>query len=321
MATFSWQPGQAWDPARTEGFTYGGDLYMPGFEDSPWGPQLTGLTRFIGGKQPEPGQTVYTESFDPMTGKPIPGLQVTPLTAYKVDPRGGTFWEAFTGALPMLAPIGAYAMGLGAAGAASAAGDAAGFIGEGVASGIPAWDAAAINAGVPLAGAPATLADLYEPAPPTDMLDIASRPNVPDPYANETSKLLRQQTIAQDTPGGGLANMSGSGAVVPSTAVNTPTSLLDAIKSGNVVDYLKANPETGRALFSAAGALLNTAGGGGSGGSGGYVDSGYRPTISRGGFNANPQARQMPLSPVGLLSTPAQGQAMSGLWRYGLLGG
>lgn len=315
MATFSWQPGQAWDPARTEGFTYGGDLYMPGFEDSPWGPQLTGLTRFIGGKQPEPGQTVYTESFDPMTGKPIPGLQVTPLTAYKVDPRGGTFWEAFTGALPLLAPIGAYAMGLGAAGAAGAAGGAGAGIAEGMAPGVlapaSAAELAAVSsiAGAPLAGG----ADLYA--------DLASTPTPPEaPTAPPSESFRPSQNYG---PG-----MSGTQTSVYDSVLNTTGNkavadlFSNAVGSGtSVLDWVKENPAAGRALFSAAGALLNTAGGGGSGGSGGYVDSGYRPTISRGGFNANPQARQMPLSPVGLLSTPAQGQAMSGLWRYGLLGG
>lgn len=119
------------------------------------------------------------------------------------------------------------------------------------------------------------------------------------------------QTSAYDTALGAtgsktLADLAANAAGAGSTAAN----------------WLKDNPTLGKQLFSGAGALLNTAGGGGGSGGGGYVDSGYRPTISRGGFNAAPQARQMASQPtMGLLSTPTTGQPMSGLWRYGLLGG
>lgn len=129
-----------------------------------------------------------------------------------------------------------------------------------------------------------------------------------DPYANETAKLERQQP-------GDLGNMGGPG--TPEIPTITTTGPLDGLKA-----WATANPEIAKLLFSGAGALLNTAGGGGGSGGGGYVDSGYRPTISRGGFNAAPQARQMAPQPtMGLLNTPTTGQPMSGLWRYGLLGG
>jgi hypothetical protein len=60
---------------------------------------------------------------------------------------------------------------------------------------------------------------------------------------------------------------------------------------------------------------------------GGYVDSGYRPTITRNPSGA-PKPSYMPLNPVGLLgggqygmlNTPQQGNANSGLWRYLLKG-
>lgn len=72
----------------------------------------------------------------------------------------------------------------------------------------------------------------------------------------------------------------------------------------------------------AAGALLSAAGGPSSSSPGGYVDSGYRPTISREGWNPAPQARQMAAQPTGLLMSPGKGEANSGLWRYaGLLDG
>lgn len=117
------------------------------------------------------------------------------------------------------------------------------------------------------------------------------------------------QTSAYDTALGAtgsktLADLAANAAGAGSTAAN----------------WLKDNPTLGKLLFSGAGALLSATGGGGNSGGGGYVDSGYRPTISRGGFNAAPQARQMAPN-MGLLNTPTTGQPMSGLWRYGLLGG
>lgn len=111
------------------------------------------------------------------------------------------------------------------------------------------------------------------------------------------------------------ANMGPDAPSVPTVDVSTGP--LDSLKA-----WATANPTLARMLFSGAGALLNTAGGPGGSAPGGYVDSGYRPTISRGGFNAAPQARQMAPQPTGLLTTPTTGQPNSGLWRYsGLLGG
>lgn len=90
----------------------------------------------------------------------------------------------------------------------------------------------------------------------------------------------------------------------------------------NAAQWLKDNPMMGKLLFSGAGALLSASGS--KGGSGGYVDSGYRPTVSRDGWSANPQAKTQA---QGLLASfqpqalPKTGNANSGLWRYGLLGG
>jgi hypothetical protein len=111
------------------------------------------------------------------------------------------------------------------------------------------------------------------------------------------------------------ANMGPDAKSVPTVDVSTTP--LDSLKA-----WATANPQMARMLFSGAGALLSATGGSGSSGGGGYVDSGYRPTISRGGFDPSPQARQMAPQPTGLLTTPTTGQPNSGLWRYsGLLGG
>ena len=153
----------------------------------------------------------------------------------------------------------------------------------------PWWAPAGVAAAVPVLGG------------------MTSTPTAADPYANETAKLERQQP-------GDLGNMGGPG--TPEIPTITTTGPLDGLKA-----WATANPEIAKLLFSGAGALLSATGGSGSSGGGGYVDSGYRPTISRGGFNAQPQARQMQAQPTGLLATPTTGQPMSGLWRYGLLGG
>ena len=84
--------------------------------------------------------------------------------------------------------------------------------------------------------------------------------------------------------------------------------------------WAKANPQLAKLLFAGAGSAIG--GSGGSGG-GGYVDSGYRPTISRGGFMSQASPTLSPTQSVaGLISMPGQpGAQNSGLWRYGLLGG
>jgi len=86
--------------------------------------------------------------------------------------------------------------------------------------------------------------------------------------------------------------------------------------------WLKANPEIGKLLFAGLGAGLTQAGGS-TGNTGGYQDSGYRPTISRGGWqpSVQPEARSL-LTPQVNLPT-GKGLPYAGLWRYqdGLLGG
>lgn len=166
-----------------------------------------------------------------------------------------------------------------------------------------------ITTGSRAAAAPSSLAA----AAPAAAATLAAGTAAQDfrPSQNYGEGMTGAQTSAYD----GVINATGSPALA-----NTAASTVGA--GSTVVDFLKANPTLGRLLFSGAGALLNTVGGPSGGAPGGYVDSGYRPTISRGGFNAAPQARQMAPQPtMGLLNTPTTGQPMSGLWRYGLLGG
>lgn len=92
--------------------------------------------------------------------------------------------------------------------------------------------------------------------------------------------------------------------------------------AGSAQDWLKENPQAGRTLAGLLGGAVGASGG--SSGGGGYVDSGYRPTITRGGFMAQsaPQTQPAKQRPSGLLTMPqGPGYANSGLWRYGLLGG
>lgn len=156
----------------------------------------------------------------------------------------------------------------------------------------PWWAPAAVTAAaVPVLGgmtATPTVAEAYRPS------------------QNYGEGMTGAQTSAYD----GVINATGNPALA-NAAANV------AGAGSSVVDFLKANPTLGRLLFSGAGALLNAVGGPSGSSPGGYVDSGYRPTISRGGFNPAPQARQMAAQPTGLLM-PSQptGQANSGLWRY-----
>ena len=145
----------------------------------------------------------------------------------------------------------------------------------------------------------------------------------PDPYANETAKLIRQQELAQSgTQGGGLGNMSGSAAVLPSQVVNL-TPMEEAMQSlkkytGGFSDWVKENPLLARVIFTGGGALLSTMGGGGSGGGGGgYTYKGPIPTIKRTPFQA-PTPRYLTPTPDSLLSVP-RGNSNDGLLRF--LGG
>ena len=122
-------------------------------------------------------------------------------------------------------------------------------------------------------------------------------------------------TLASSPIGSLTDGITAESVASAEAALPKPLGPLNSFKT-----WATANPQLGKLLFSGAGALLSATGGGGGSGGGGYVDSGYRPTINRGGFNAAPQARQMAPT-MGLLNTPTTGQPMSGLWRYGLLGG
>lgn len=122
------------------------------------------------------------------------------------------------------------------------------------------------------------------------------------PYSNEGR-----------TPSEPRGNMGGEGTPEVPT-VNVEPTPWDQFKA-----WATANPEMARMAFSAAGGLLS-ASGGSSGGSGGYRDSGYRPTVSRGGWQPSVTQRTMPTTPLSL-NLPTTGQPNSGLWRYGLLGG
>lgn len=130
-----------------------------------------------------------------------------------------------------------------------------------------------------------------------------------------------------NTPVGGYTTPAG-------VAPGSVSSLLDAANNPSIIDqaraagksvqeWLRDNPLAGRALMSAGGALLNTIGGPSSSGGSSYRDDGYRPTISRGGWQPRIAATQVPTPqrpPMGLISLPTTGQANDGLWRYGLLG-
>ena len=107
---------------------------------------------------------------------------------------------------------------------------------------------------------------------------------------------------------------------LPPSLNDTDPSWLDSLQGygKDVVDWAKKNPGIAKLLFGATGAVL-----GGTGGSsgGGYSYSGPMPTISRQGWSPTAQQQTLLGGPsMGMLDVKP-GEAMSGLWRYGLLGG
>jgi hypothetical protein len=102
-------------------------------------------------------------------------------------------------------------------------------------------------------------------------------------------------------PDGAGTGATGAPSVVPNPNATT-----------GVMDWLKEN---GKWLSPLLGAGMGLLDGGGSS-SGGYKDSGYRPTINRGGWS--PSATKAPsVTPnIGLLNIPKTGVENAGLWRF-----
>ena len=142
------------------------------------------------------------------------------------------------------------------------------------------------------------------------------------------SQLANEQLGIQP---GEVSNMPSSPAVVADPSgydrfISTGRQLVAAGKDTELYKWVTdpANAAYVKTGMAAGGALLNTVGGSSSGGSS-YKDDGYRPTISRGGFQASipggsgttPGGAGM--APGGAMSgvtLPTTGQANDGLWRY-----
>lgn len=182
-----------------------------------------------------------------------------------------------------------------------------------LAASLPSVGAAADAAGTGLLSA-APAADTVQQIVTTGKL--GSAPSLLSTVGPGAAAATVAATTLASNPAGSLTDN-----ITPDSVAKTEAGLpkqpgpLDGLKA-----WAAANPELAKLLFSGGGALLSAAGGPSSSSPGGYVDSGYRPTISREGWNPAPQARQMAAQPTGLLMSPGKGEANSGLWRYaGLL--
>lgn len=153
-------------------------------------------------------------------------------------------------------------------------------------------------------------------------------PDLPTPTRALDSQLANEQ----------LGIQPGQNSVAPSTpAVEADPSLIERgvatgrqlLAAGKDNEFYKwvsdpANSLYVKAMMAGGGALLNTVGGESKSGGSSYKDDGYRPTISRGGFQASISAPGMPsagpgMAPGGAMSgitLPSTGQANDGLWRY-----
>jgi hypothetical protein len=110
----------------------------------------------------------------------------------------------------------------------------------------------------------------------------------------------------------GIADATAALAPLPAMASMPGAMPAAGAATGGLLERLLTNP---RLIGAVAGGLLGGSGGGGSGG-GSEAYTGPMPTITRGGWNPNPQASfmQVPQFGQGLLTGP--GQANSGLWRF-----
>lgn len=150
-------------------------------------------------------------------------------------------------------------------------------------------------------------------------------PDLPTPTRALDSQLANEQ----------LGIKGGENSVAPSTpAVEADPSLIERgvatgkqlLAAGKDAEFYKwvtdpANSLYVRAMMAGGGALLNTVGGESKSGGSSYKDDGYRPTISRGGFQASIPAPGRPSGGPGMaamsgITLPSTGQANDGLWRY-----
>jgi hypothetical protein len=170
------------------------------------------------------------------------------------------------------------------------------------------------DVGIKTLPAASTLPLTPSPVDPLPMPDVtpAVAPTIPaiDPIMTLPNTLPQTPAPVDPLPAPDV------GPAVAPTLPNVP--------GQNPLDWLKANPEFAKLLFTGLGAAAGGAGGSSSGGTG-YTDNGYRPNVTRGGFMSSvaPTLQQpRSVAPRGLISIPGTtGYENSGLWRYGLLGG
>lgn len=191
------------------------------------------------------------------------------------------------------------------------------------------------------------------------MVEPIVEPTIPKPVSNDPFKDVSgynpdgfggtpKPIIASETPGlSQIPGMNpdafapGYGGLLPGNGVTSPGApmdqnlyqqavakgkeLLAAGKDNEFYQWMTdpANALYVKAAMAGGGALLSSVGSSSSGGSS-YKDDGYRPTISRGGFQASiPATGTAPggpgMAPGGFgsgISLPSTGQANDGLWRY-----
>lgn len=239
---------------------------------------------------------------------------------YSYDPAGDTMKSLTEAAALAAAAFGGIGMmghgpmaglfgGGGAAGAELGANGA--FLGEGVASGVGAWDTAAGGMGL-LNGGAAGAASIMDGG---GLLGQASSDAI------ASAGTLAPEGVGALIPTGAELGAAGGGSLLAGGALgggmgSTALPWMDAIKKagGGLLDFAKANPKLAGAI---AGGLFGGAGGG-SGGSGGGAPAytGPMPTIERGNWSPTAKAQMMAVPQFGG-QLPKTGNANSGLWRYG----
>lgn len=144
---------------------------------------------------------------------------------------------------------------------------------------------------------------------------IASLPAMNLPFNAATSALANMPQATDLKP-----ELTGTAPVDGLTTPNLSDKLPSLIPSGGgststLPGWLKDNGKWLAPLLGAGVGLL----GGEQKSGGGYVDSGYRPTITRGGWSPS-AAKPSSVTPnIGLLNLPTTGVQNAGLWRF--LGG
>ena len=265
----------------------------------------------------QPGGHKY-DTMDVIYGRGADGswtMQGDPTNTREVSSAQSQFHDSIDAMAPIIAAVAGGAIGAGGFGGAAAGGEAGWAAGGAWGTGADVGAGAAGVAGGASGSAGASGIEPISTAQ-TTIPEVAAGPGAGG--GGITAGDVATGATTANTVGENYGDNSSSNPQGPGTTGGAGGGF------GDLQQWMRDNPNAGRAIAGLLGGALTQTGGGSGGGGGGYQDSGYRPTITRGGWSPSVQARtsQAPMLGMGPGLLGSMGGQNDGLWRYrGLLGG